>query len=588
MCGILHTDIGTQSKLLINGTSIRIRLIKAKNEFSLLAATGDYRLQIENISIYVRKCEISSSILVAHEKALEQSLIQMPFTRIEVKTFTVSSGLKSVIIPNGVNGVLPSRIMLGLISNSAFNGDMKKNPFNFKHYNLNHISLSENGIQIPTTAYTPDYAKDLYARNYLSLFTDLAQHKTNVSYDDYKENICLYVFDLTQDKSASEPFGNVTRNGDISIHLKFDAELPETATLIAYMEMPSLIEIDKSRNNVVLRKDISDKRIVYFKILNNSEIVQYIHNDAQEECFGFCQLHRTDPNDKFKVFSPNKHLFVNLLDCVLEARDITSDEDRKKLKRGFVEEEEEEYPNRKGVFPYSYFSNPEILNETCLPPKAAFFNNLSSTPVKDEDYDFALLVFRTFKCKKFADYLQLYQQLDVILLAEVFTSFRQKCLQFYKLDPCHFITAADLTWNAGLKYTKVELELFSDINMYLWIENSIRGGICFVGKRYALANNPFIPGFNKHEEESYIIAVDANNLYGYAMSQPLPIGHFFWLTKDEVRNLDVFTLSSTDTVGYFLEVDILYPASLHDLHDFPLAADHLTITYDMLSPYQKN
>ncbi|GFS63404.1 uncharacterized protein TNCV_2239521 [Trichonephila clavipes] len=107
---------------------------------------------------------------------------------------------------------------------------------------------NENGIQIPTTAYTPDYAKDLYARNYLSLFTDLAQHKTNVSYDDYKENICLYVFDLTQEKSASEPFGNVTRSGDISIHLKFDAELPETATLIAYMEMPSRIEIDKSRN----------------------------------------------------------------------------------------------------------------------------------------------------------------------------------------------------------------------------------------------------------------------------------------------------------------------------------------------------
>ncbi|GFT88599.1 uncharacterized protein TNCV_905081 [Trichonephila clavipes] len=153
-----------------------------------------------------------------------------------------------------------------------------------------------------------------------------AQHKTNISYDDYKENICLYVFDLTQEKSASEPFGNVTRSGDISIHLKFDAELPKTATLIAYMEMPSLIEIDKSRNNVVLRKDISDKRIVYFKILNNSEIVQYIHNDAQEECFGFCQLHRTDPNDKFKVFSPNKHLFVNLLDCVLDARDITSAE----------------------------------------------------------------------------------------------------------------------------------------------------------------------------------------------------------------------------------------------------------------------
>ncbi|GFY30299.1 uncharacterized protein TNCV_4065501 [Trichonephila clavipes] len=277
---------------------------------------------------------------------------------------------------------------------------------------------------------------------------------------------------------------------------------------------PSLfLNIIDCVQNVVLRKDISDKRIVYFKILNNSEIVQYIHNDAQEECFGFCQLHRTDPNDKFKVFSPNKHLFVNLLDCVLEARDITSDEDRKKLKRGFVEEEEE-YPNVSPKKSVKKGKPQNIFDLDLSPPSSGS-----------------------------------HEQLDVILLAEVFTSFRQKCLQFYKLDPCHFITAADLTWNAGLKYIKVELELFSDINMYLWIENSIRGGICFVGKRYALANNPFIPGFNKHEEESYIIAVDANNLYGYAMSQPLPIGHFFWLTKDEVRNLDVFTLSSTDTVG---------------------------------------
>ncbi|GFR16911.1 uncharacterized protein TNCT_519831 [Trichonephila clavata] len=248
MCGTLHADIGTQSKLLINGTSIRIRLLKAKNEFALLAAAGDYHLQIENISLYVRKCEISSSILIAHEKALEQSLIQMPFTRVEIKTFTLSSGLKSVTIPNAVNGALPTRMILGLVSNSAFNGDIKKNPFNFKNYNLNYISLRENGIQIPTTAYTPNYVKDLYARNYLSLFTDLAQHKTNVTFDDYKENTRLYVFDLTQDFSASDPFANVTSSGDISIHLKFDVDLPETVTLIAYIEMQSLVEIDKSRN----------------------------------------------------------------------------------------------------------------------------------------------------------------------------------------------------------------------------------------------------------------------------------------------------------------------------------------------------
>ncbi|GFW65197.1 uncharacterized protein TNCV_394631 [Trichonephila clavipes] len=132
MCGILHTDLGTQSKLLINGTSIRIKLLKAKNEFALLAAAGDYRIQIENISLYIRKCEISSSILVAHEKALEQSLVQMPFTRTEIKTFTLSSGLKSITIPNAVNGTLPTRMILGLISNSAYTGDLKKNPLILK------------------------------------------------------------------------------------------------------------------------------------------------------------------------------------------------------------------------------------------------------------------------------------------------------------------------------------------------------------------------------------------------------------------------------------------------------------------------
>ncbi|XP_054714664.1 uncharacterized protein F54H12.2-like [Uloborus diversus] len=248
MCGILHTDLGTQSKLLINGTSIRIRLLKAKNEFGLLAAAGDYHIQIEYISLFVRKCEISSSILVAHEKALEQSLVQMPFTRIEIKTFTLSSGIKSITIPNAVNGALPSRIILGLVSNSAYTGDLKKNPFNFKNYKLNHIFLTENGIQVPSSPYTPSYGKNLFARNYLSLFTDMTQHKTNISCNSYMENSCFYCFNLTQDYSASSPFANITRSGDISIHLKFDDDLPETVTLIAYMEMQALIEIDKSRN----------------------------------------------------------------------------------------------------------------------------------------------------------------------------------------------------------------------------------------------------------------------------------------------------------------------------------------------------
>ncbi|GBM28873.1 hypothetical protein AVEN_43586-1 [Araneus ventricosus] len=239
MCGILHIDLGTQPRLLISGTTIRVRLLKAKDDFTLLATSGAFHLQIENIRLFIRKCDVSSSIVVGHEKALEQTLIQMPFTRMETKNFTLSSGLKSVIIPNAMNGILPSRMILGLVSNTAFNGDFKKNPLrkNSKNYNLSYISLSENGVQIPMSAYTPSYKNDLFARNYLSLFMDLAQHNTKVTLEEYKENTCLYVFDLTQDYSASDPFMNVARSGDTSIHLKFDEDLPETVTLLLYMEM---------------------------------------------------------------------------------------------------------------------------------------------------------------------------------------------------------------------------------------------------------------------------------------------------------------------------------------------------------------
>ncbi|GIY09763.1 uncharacterized protein CEXT_745551 [Caerostris extrusa] len=123
-------------------------------------------------------------------------------------------------------------MILGLVSNSEFNGDFKKSPFSFKNFNLNYISLSENEVQIPMTAYTPSYQNDLFVGNCLSLFADFGQHKTNVSPEDYKDNICLYVLDLKQDFSASDPFMNIARSGEILIHLKFDNNLPDTVTFV--------------------------------------------------------------------------------------------------------------------------------------------------------------------------------------------------------------------------------------------------------------------------------------------------------------------------------------------------------------------
>lgn len=118
---------------------------------------------------------------------------------------------------------------------------------------------------------------------------------------------------------------------------------------------------------------------------------------------------------------------------------------------------------------------------------------LNNSPISAEEYHRAKTVYKSFNCKNLGDYLELYQNADTILLAELFQSFRCKAMETFELDPVHFITSAQRTWNAGLKLTKGELALLKSVDDYLWFENQIRGGICYLNKRYVAANNPNVP-----------------------------------------------------------------------------------------------
>ena len=180
----------------------------------------------------------------------------------------------------------------------------------------------------------------------------------------------------------------------------------------------------------------------------------------------------------------------------------------------------------------------------------------------------------------------LYITTNVLLLADVFENFRDICLLYYKLDPMHFYTAPGLSWAACLKMTNVELELLTDVSMHLFIEAGLCGGISVICNRYSQANNKYLPNFRPDEESTFIIYLDANNLYGYAMSQPLLMDSFAWLSEEEFDGLDILNVSENSDIGYILEVDLEYPTELHDLHsDFPLCPEKVKITDDMLSPY---
>ena len=244
---------------------------------------------------------------------------------------------------------------------------------------------------------------------------------------------------------------------------------------------------------------------------------------------------------------------------------------------------------RKGVYPYDYMDSFEKFNEQ-LPAKEDFFSILYNEHITDEDYYHTLNVWKTFSLKNMGEYHDLYLTSDILLLADVFENFRKTCLEYYKLDPCHYFTSPGFAWDAMLKMTKIKLELLTDVDMYLFIEKGMRGGISYIANRYGKANNKYMDEKEHDEKEpsKYIMYLDANNLYGWAMSKYLPTGGFRWLTKQEIEDFNINQYKDSNEKGVILEVDLEYPQELHDLHNgYPLAPEKIKVTKDMLSDYSQ-
>ena len=222
---------------------------------------------------------------------------------------------------------------------------------------------------------------------------------------------------------------------------------------------------------------------------------------------------------------------------------------------------------RKGVYPYEYMDSWEKFNETSLPSKEDFHSNLNMENI--DDIDHGNNVFKRFELENLGDYHDLYVQSDTLLLADVFENFRDMCIKEYELDPAHFLSLPGLAWQACLKKTNIELELLTDCDMLLMVEEGIRGGICHSIHRYAKANNKYMKNYNNSEDSSYIQYLDANNLYGWAMSKKLPVNGFSWLDSDKINEINeefIKNYNENDNKGYILEVDVKYPKRLHDLH----------------------
>ena len=184
------------------------------------------------------------------------------------------------------------------------------------------------------------------------------------------------------------------------------------------------------------------------------------------------------------------------------------------------------------------------------------------------------------------DYHDYYLKKNVLQLADIFEKFIGTCLKYYRLDPCHYFSSTGLSWDAMSKMTGEKLEKISDIDKHLFIEKGLRGGISYMAKRYAKANNKYLNDYDPKKPSTFISYLDMNNLYGWAMSEYLPCGRFKWLKN--IDKFDVMSISEKSPIGYFLEVDLEYPNELLELHsDYLLAPEKLAVSSDILSKYCK-
>ncbi|HYT42363.1 MAG TPA: DNA polymerase [Methylomirabilota bacterium] len=312
------------------------------------------------------------------------------------------------------------------------------------------------------------------------------------------------------------------------------------------------------------------KALIRLKDSNNIKMVA-----SNEETLIYCTLYY--PEYKITLQFVDSYRFMP---DSLDRLGKNLDPSMKVILRSFFPRDEDfQLVCQKGIYPYDYVKDSECLDTTItIPEKNAFYNKFNSSHISDEEYEHAKRVWDHFKIKSLRQYTLLYLKTDVLLLADVFENFRRECLLTYQLDPAHYVTAPSLTYDAALKITGVKLERIMDLDMYMFIEKAIRGGMVQACCRYAQAT----PG------ETCITYLDVTNLYGWAMSQPLPYSNFSWMDENEWRNVG----SEDPDIGYYLEVDLEYPRELHDHHsDFPLAPEHRKVTKSgeklMLTLYNK-
>jgi hypothetical protein len=251
--GRVHSDLLCQNKFFPGGHEIRIKFQRNDASFSLLSksASQSCLISTDTAILMVRHCKIAPHILESHTKALQTKNIKYPIRKIAMQFFTRGSGRNDLSEPNLVSGLLPTRVVIGLVRSDAFNGSPNKNPFNFQHFNVQNVVLRKNGNPLPMEEIVLDYENNCYYQGYMSLVqatgTLYQDQGFAITPEQYKNGYVLYGFDISNSPGPCNSL-DLLEEGKLSLEIKLKTPTTVSVTTVVYLEYESIIEIDKEGN----------------------------------------------------------------------------------------------------------------------------------------------------------------------------------------------------------------------------------------------------------------------------------------------------------------------------------------------------
>ena len=250
--GRIHSELFSQSKLLLPNTELRLRFLKNDEKFSLMSKVENhnYRIVTDQAYLLVRQCTISDSVSVSHQLALLKENAKYPINKVKTSFYVKGPGRSDLSVPNLVSGTLPDRIVVCLVKSKAFSGSHFHNPFNMCHFNARHIVLRKDGNPVPFESIKLDFTNNRYLEGYLSLIQGTGRLYSDSSfnirpYTDYKNGYTIYSFDITPDQTPTSGDINLIRDGKLNLEIQLAENTDESVTLIVVSSYTDKIEIDK-------------------------------------------------------------------------------------------------------------------------------------------------------------------------------------------------------------------------------------------------------------------------------------------------------------------------------------------------------